>query len=1699
MLQTPRPAILADSARQQTQAESFDEQWLRQVHWSAIDQDGELVRWRVRSPQARRAWLVLRPRPGAADSAFHRLAREYDAAPCLQAAWAILPIAQLNTPEGPLLMLDDDGGRPLSQLADGQLSVERFLRLATSAATALAGAHAQNLTHNDLKPANLMLGPNGKVRLTGFALARHPSLPPPATGISGSLPYMAPEQCARLDWVADQRADLYALGVSFYELLTGHLPLEADDPVAWLHQQVAVPPRPLAFYRQDLPPPLQALLDALLAKSPGERLPSARVLEAQLRLALTEWSEFGHLSTGLGQLRFDARAQPAMPVLRGRGRSLQLLVDAGQRLSRGLPGGVALISGAAGMGKTVLVRQLRREMASGHVLFAGSKFESGKTTRPYAAVAAVLGSLMQRLLGEDAEQLAQWRERLQTATAPHGEWLARLVPELAWVLGPLPGSPESPSGDVRLRLLHLLVRVLRCFCQPRHPLIVFFDDLHWLDAESLLLFQELNSEDFGHLLLVATYRSDPAHDSAVLQAFIQYSRQLHVPRLEIALQPLPAEDALGMTREALDLPADAAEHLAAELHERTGGNPLFLTQALQCMGEQSGPAALWVLPTSRDIVALMTTRLGHLPGATAQVLHSMALLGSRVERRELAQACELAPADLDALLQPALQALLIREDHDGLSFCHDHVQDAARVLPDPTRPARAPAAEHALIGWRLAAGLGDAPTPARLFRTAVHLTQADATALPATWRPRFIEVLMQAATAARESAAVPLALACLTQAQSLLDDREPAESGLRYRIAFLRAQCLILAASYAQADEQIALLLADAQAPAAVASLYVLKSEILSLAGDYAAAVDTALAGLATLGLTISAEPAPGAAEQAWQALQQVLGARDINRLDELPELTDPRLIGQIELLACAAIPGSFIQPDLMFVLLCHLVRLSVAEGISAAATHGLAWFGVACAHRRDAQAEGLEWALLALRLIEQRGYAERKAGALLALDQVSVWLRPLPFALDCAERAMRSSLARDLPSICCYANNHIVSNLLVMGAPIERILRQIDTGLGMARNQEYVDSQNILYIQALYIRRLAGATHSALALPSREQMAVRIGQSRMGPARFWWHLFEGLFFFLEGQFNEAREHLDRAWALSWATPAHIHLIDLAFFGALNATALLDSPADGLTLAASQVDLQRAMERLERYAALNPKAFADRLDLARAQVLLVEGQSLEALRLYDVSIAKALACGAVHIQGLAHELASRCHARLGLAVSARAHQRQARDCWRRWGAVALAEQMEAAHPWLQDAPVASRSSIDLPMGQDHLDRMSITKACQALSREIDIDPLIKTLVSNTLVHAGANYAVLLLLDDGSLRVQAIGRASHEGVQVTLQSHGAQPHELPLGLVRSAMHSRRSKVMADMDDPAPFAEDPYWLQRCQGAALCVPLLKQSEVIGALYLENSLTPGAFNPARIDVLELLAAQAAISIERHWTETALRNARTELARSSQAAVLGELAASIAHEINQPLSAILSNASASVRWLKREAPQVEEAIEGLRDIQLEGQRAADIVSALRSLACQAEPQRQAVSLQEVIQHVLSATRAEWQDTSTLVELTLAPQEPVLADPVQLQQVILNLINNAVEAMLALPPSQRRLRLETCSMPGGALVMVEDNGPGIEVGQLADIFKAFYTTKASGMGMGLAICSSIVAAHGGQLLALTTRENKTLFAFSLRR
>ena len=626
---------------------AIDEDSSRDASW----EDGQFVfrrAWRRAADGKRDATLVVHPiAEHPAPAILDRLAHEYGLKEELDGAWAVQPLELRRERGRTMLMFEDPGGEPLDRLIGQPMEVGRFLRLAVALTAALSQLHGRGLIHKDIKPANVLVNSaTGQVWLTGFGIAsrlpRERQAPEPPEFIAGTLAYMAPEQTGRMNRSIDSRSDLYALGVTFYQMLTGGLPFTAADPMEWVHCHIARQPVPPCERLQDVPGSVSTIIMKLLAKTAEERYQTAAGAESDLRRCLAEWETRGRIDE-FSPGEHDTPDRLLLPEkLYGREAEIDNLLAAFDRVVAGGRPELVLVSGYSGIGKSSVVNELHEPLVPPRGLFASGKFDQYKRDIPYATLAQAFQSLVRPLLSKPEAELRRWRAALIEALDPNGRLIVDLVPELHHIIGEQPPVPELPPRDSQGRFQLVFRRFINVFARPEHPLALFLDDLQWLDAATLDLLEDLlTRSDVQHLLLIGAYRDNEVNSTHPLMRKLEAVRQAGAILQDIVLAPLTCEDLGQLIADSLHCELEWAAPLAQLIHEKTTGNPFFAIQFITTLAEEGlltfdYREMRWFWDLNRihtkgytdNVVDLMAGKLNRLPVATQKALQQLACMGS---------------------------------------------------------------------------------------------------------------------------------------------------------------------------------------------------------------------------------------------------------------------------------------------------------------------------------------------------------------------------------------------------------------------------------------------------------------------------------------------------------------------------------------------------------------------------------------------------------------------------------------------------------------------------------------------------------------------------------------------------------------------------------------------------------------------------------------------------------------------------------------------------------------------------------------------------------------------------------------------------------------------------------------------------------------------------------------------------------------
>jgi predicted ATPase/signal transduction histidine kinase len=1786
-----------------------------------------------------------------------RLEHEYALRADLDAAWAAHPV-ELSRYNGHLaLLLEDPGGAVLDRLLRLPLGITEFLRIAISLASALGRAHARGLVHKDIKPANILVDvASGGVWLTGFGiasrLARERQDPEVPEMISGTLAFMAPEQTGRMNRSIDARSDLYSLGVSFYEMLTGTLPFSAADPLEWVHCHIARQPTPPVERVNSVPIQLSAIVMKLLAKTTEERYQTAAGLEADLQSCLEAQKSLGRIHT-FPLATQDVSDRLMIPErLYGREREIGALLAAlGRVVAQGTTEFV-LVSGYSGVGKSSVVNELHKILLPPRGLFASGKFDQYQRDIPYATLAQAFQILVREILVKSEAEMDQWRSTLGEAVGPNGALIVSLIPEVEFIIGAQPPVPDLPPRDAQNRFQMVFRRFLSVFAREEHPLVLFLDDLQWLDGATLDLLEHLvTHSEVKHLLLIGAYRDNEVGPTHPLMRSLEAVRKPDAKVLEIVLAPLGLGDVGRLIADALHCEPERAMPLAELVHEKTGGNPFFTIQFLTTLAEEellafdrAAPGWVWDIDRiyakdyTDNVVDLVVRKLKRLPPTTQDSLRRLACLGNMAEIGTLSTVHRQTEEATHAALWEAVRAGLIVYQGKAYKFLHDRIQQAAYSLI----PERHRAEVHLNVGRLLLASLTADELTEQLFQVANQFNSGTELLSDRTEKVNVAKLNLRTGRKAKAAAAYESARKYFASGIALLDETDwESQHELAFGLSLERGECELLTGNLERAQQLIAELLQRTASNVEFADASGLKVQLHVLKGENQQAVDSALTCLRLYGIDLPAHPTVEQVQAEYETVWQSLGERPIESLIDLPLMMDPELQVAMQILSVPAAPATLTDVRLFCLLACRLANLGIRHGICGATAHGWSLLGTILGPVFHRYGDGYRFAKLACDLVEKHGFIAYQPKVYHATGTVAFWTRPIGVAIDLMRATFRTASEAGNLAFVCYGMNQSVTGLLLRNDPLDAVWRESAMALNFARTAKFHDIVDRIVSQQRFIATMQGRTVDFSSFSDAQfdeatfEAQLPANRTPHTVCRYWILKLEARF--LSGDYAAALAAASNVTPfLSEPTP-QIQLLNYFYYMALTVAVRYES-ASADEQARWRDLLRQHVGQLREWAANNPPTFGDKHALVSAEIARLEGRDGDAMRLYEQAINSAREHGFVQNEGVAHEVAAGFYAARGVESITQTHLRNARDCYLRWGAFGKAQQLKRLHPWLGEESAASMPSetIDAPVRQ--LDVGTVVKASQAVSSEIELGKLIETLMRITVEHAGAGRGFLILLHGEEMRIEAEATTGRGNVEVTLRQTAVMPSELPETVLRTVIRTRESVLLDDASASTLFSHDIYVKQERVRSALCLPLVKQGRLVGALYLENNLAPSVFTSPKLAVLELLASQAAISLENvrlydelrienserrgaeeglqrseaylreaqrlshtgsfgwrpssgqiYWTEetfrifeydsastptlellqarihpddvaafrqvavrasedgrdfaheyrlqmpddrvkhirvvarafrelgdvdfvgavmdvTAIRLAerelhktRTDLAHVTRVTSLGELTASIAHEVNQPLGAVMFNAEACLSWLDCTPPNMTEAHAALERIVRDGTRAGEVIQRVRALAKKTDTKMTLLNLEDLLGETLTFVQHELMSSRVALRVERAGKLPViLADKVQLQQVILNLIINGIEAMQSITDRTRELVIRWERDDAQQVrVRVSDCGVGLSAESAGRLFNTFFTTKPSGMGMGLSICRSIIELHGGRIWAEPNVPHGATIRFTL--
>jgi len=1253
------------------------------------------------------------------------------------------------------LVMEDFGGISLSsylaRLAEASnealegLPVNEFLPMAIQIANALDGLHRHHVIHKDLKPANILISPTSKeVKVIDFSIA---SMLPRETQeiqnpnvLEGTLPYISPEQTGRMNRGIDYRTDFYSLGVTFYELLTGKLPFQTDDPMDLVHCHLAKQPLPVSSVNKSVPLVLSEIVSKLMAKNAEARYQSALGLKFDLETCLSQWQETGALTKfTIGER--DLCDRFIIPEkLYGRESEVFSLLAAFDRVSAGSTE-MMLVSGFSGIGKTAVVNEVHRPIVRQRGYFIKGKFDQFQRTLPFTVFVQAFRDLMGQLLSETDAKVEQWKWEILAALGENAQVIVEVIPELERIIGQQAPVPELSGSAGQNRFNLLFEKFIQVFTTKDHPLVIFLDDLQWADSASLKLIQLLMSDvDNCYLFLIGAYRDNevfPAHPLMLTLAEIQ---KTEAKVNTITLAPLDRADVNSLVADTLACSTALAQPLTELVYQKTQGNPFFSTQFLKSLHEdgliefnfelrywQCDIARVRTLALTDDVVEFMALQLRKLPAQTQEVLKLAACIGNQFDLATLAIVDEKSPEETASALWKALQdglilpisevykfyqaegnsesvigngkksnQLLITQDQlPKYNFLHDRVQQAAySLIPEDQKRST-----HLKIGQLLLQNTPEADREERIFDIVNHLNVGVELITPEAEREQLARLNRVAGKKAKAATAYAAAVEYFQVGQELLAVNSwQNQYELTLALHTEAAEAAYLSGDFDRMEKLASVVESCAQMLLDKVKLYEVQIQAYMAQNKLQESLNKGLLVLKQLGIEFPSQPNLSDIGQALGETASILSGKRTEDLIDLPQMTDPHQLATIRMLSSIFSPAYVALPALVPLVACKQVNLSVQHGNAPVSPFTYALYAFFLCGAGDIEG-GYQFGQLALRLVSKLNAKEiQTKTAIIVHSTVQPWKIHLRNLVEPLLSNYSGGLETGELEYAGYAIYEYSYFSYFVGKQLTQLEREIATFtevLSKINQETALDYEKICWQGVL---NLIEKTENPCQLKGEaydeDRRLSLYQQTNNNVGIHYLNLYKITLDYLFENYVEAYKNLTHKESYVSAASGQVTVAIFYFYDSLVQLAVYaDTPLSGQKDILNRV--RDNQEKMEKWAYHGPMNFLHKFYLVEAERHRVLNQKIEAIEMYDKAIALAKENEYINEEALAHELAAKFYLEWGKEKLAKPYLIDAYYAYARWGAKAKIDHLEQRYPQLITSILQNEQACQNPSEMIH--------------------------------------------------------------------------------------------------------------------------------------------------------------------------------------------------------------------------------------------------------------------------------------------------------------------------------------------------------------------------------------------------------------------
>lgn len=1653
----------------------------------------------------------------------------------------------------------DDNSQSLKYfMNNNRIDLDHAICIAIDLAKILGQLHKKNIIHRDINPKNILYNEQSKkVQLTDFGISMDT---PEMKGhiseqetIEGTLLYMSPEQTGRMNRSVDYRTDMYSLGITLYEIFTGTIPFRSDDPLELIYFHIAKEVEPPIERNTTVPKILSDIILKLLEKNVEDRYQNCYGLLADLKTCQNQFAKENKINEFMiGQKDFPIKYR-APELLIGRQEEMTSMLDAFERVCKG-NSEIMMVSGYSGIGKSALINEIHKPIVAKKGYFISGKFELLKRNIPYSAIILAFQSIISQLLSENDKKILAWKELILNALGVNASIIIDVIPNLEMIIGEQPEAIKLNPEESQNRFILVFTSFVQVFAKREHPIVIFLDDLQWADSASIRLISNIvSNKEVNNLFLMGAYRHNEVNEQHILHQAIVSLEKSGIFINKISLDPLKQKDVNELLCAFMKTNKSEVEKLAEITYEKTKGNPFFINQFLKSLYDDDmlriDPVKGWLwnlnqiqkMEVTDNVIDILVSNIERLPDKVKEIIKVASCIGNVFGIDMLSNITGFSIEDLMMHLSIMIEEGLILYEKNNYRFQHDRVLEAAHFLLE----VEIKKSIHYLIGNIIIEKNDDEHIQKQIFYVVDQLNYGLDLSSSEEMSLKIANLNLKAAIKAKDSAAYDSANTYISVCKRILDQVSE-QKGSKYlwenHYQFVLAameeftEIKYLTSAFKEVEHVSEIVFENTKKAIDRARTY--RIRILSLFAQNRSieAINEGRVFLKLIGVTLPKKPTDINIVIQLILTKIALIRTSIKRLSTYPEMSKKEDLSAIQTLAGLGVTAYISHPKLFPIVALKSIRHTLKYGIAPESPFIIGAYGtINCAVLGNIK-QGVAFGKLALELSEReftRSLRGRTMFTVYAL--VWHWQNHLQESLEPLKAAYYLGLEKGDIEYAGISINGYCGYSYYVGKPLKELSKEMAGFTHMARQFKQESLLNWLEVFRQVCLNLTNNTEDPCTLigeayDEEKLLPVQIETNNI-TAIVYFYMNKLILAYLFEDYKNAYEYSIHVENDIDSILGFYYVPVFYFYQTLTMLSLYKLEPRKVQRKLKW-KIYRNRRKLKKWAKHAPMNYKHKLLLIDAEIDKVLHSKTDGIWLYDDAISACKQNKYLQEEAIANECAAKYWFEVEKESVATAYLQRAYRCYALWGAETKLTQLRKKYDVLFDSFVpgelASSSTIHRTTtktvsSSDSIDLSTVMKAHQAISGEIKLQKLIKSMMKILIENAGAQRGFMIVEQDHKYYIEAEVNEKNNVINVMKKIPLNECKKISISVINYMFRTKEPVVLNDAVKEGKFVNDPYILQYKPKSVLCMPIMHKNIITGALYLENNIATDAFTENRITLLQMLATQAAISIENamvyeHLEEKVqertkdlkaaneqIKQQESQLIQQEKLTILGDITASVAHEINTPLLALsmgINNMKRYTDMLREEVNQSSKLYENsfFKRMHKKYDSANNLLlMSVEKIRKQIVNMKAFIKFQDNVDEfdineeidtvlsILNFSLLSYMD----VQKECSKDIPALkGNPVQFNQVLMNIIKNASEARLK---DKGVISIRTYLDGNKVWIEITDDGAGIDEKDVNKIFEAHFTTKEGAAGMGLSTAKVNMESYGGSIDVKSSPGKGTTF------